>query len=352
MRVRAAPKWLAAGISGREAHHRADGGNEIDALQRAIEDHTFANTGADSHQPGGARESITGAMVLEAVAAGVFVGVAAKIGEDEEGGFAGVFGLGLYELPEFVAETIGAANALDIEGIGASVGDVDVMQGDPEQAGSELLHEAANDVDGELVGTGEREGVGLEIVDGELEKIFHLLELEGIAGELRSIERSFIAVAQKVAVIGGPGSGSGEQMFGKNDAGAGARAEGAIAAFADAIEAVAGGDDPGVRGGALEFLAEIFEDGGRFGGDGGEIVEGFVGAGGEAGGGDVMAENAAIDNLSKEGGLRNELLHQVGDVFLAFGSKSFLIASAAAEGDDDDFAFGLRGGGEGQRGRA
>ena len=152
-----------------------------------------------------------------------------------------------------------------------------------------------------------------------------------------------------MAVIGIAGGGRVEQMLGENHAGAEAGTEGAIAAFADAIETVAGSDDPGVGGGAFEIFAEIFEDSGRVWGDRGEIVEGFIGAGGEAGGGDIVAEDAAVDDLREEGRLRDKLLHQVGDIFLSFGSEGFLIAGAAAKGDDDDFSFGLGRGGKRER---
>ena len=74
-------------IGGGKSHHRADGGNEIGAIERAIEDHAFANAGAEGHHPGGARKRVAGAMVLEAVAAGVFIRVAAKIGKDRRAWF-------------------------------------------------------------------------------------------------------------------------------------------------------------------------------------------------------------------------------------------------------------------------
>ena len=43
--------------------------------------------------------------------------------------------------------------------------------------------------------------------------------------------------------------------------------------------------------------------------------------------------------MREERGLRCEFAEHVRDVFLAFGREGFLIARAAAEGDDDDFAF-------------
>src|SRR5205085_1798469 len=65
----------------------------------------------------------------------------------------------------------------------------------------------------------------------------------------------------------------------------------------------------------------------------------LVDAGGEAGGGDVVAKDSAIHHLSEEGGLRDQFPHQVGDIFLAFRGEGFLIARTATEGDDDDLAL-------------
>ena len=111
-----------------------------------------------------------------------------------------------------------------------------------------------------------------------------------------------------------------------------------MGAFADAREAVAGRDDPGVRGGTLQVFAEIFEDSGIVGRNGGEVIERFIDAGGDAGGGDVVAENAFIDDVGEEGGLRDEFVQQVRDVLLAIGHEGFVVARAAAEGDHDGLA--------------
>src|SRR5256885_6242054 len=61
------------------------------------------------------------------------------------------------------------------------------------------------------------------------------------------------------------------------------RAVGTVAAFSNAIEPVAGSDDPGIGGGALQVLAEIFEDGRMFGRKGSKIVDGFVDTSRQAG---------------------------------------------------------------------
>ena len=90
----------------------------------------------------------------------------------------GVFRVFLDGLPEFGAEAVGAPDAVDIEREGAGMGDVDVVQRDPEQAGRELAHQLLRDVDGEFVGAGEAAGVGGEIVHGELENFGHLAEFD------------------------------------------------------------------------------------------------------------------------------------------------------------------------------
>ncbi len=123
-------------------------------MHRAIVNYAFTNAGTQRHHPRGAREGITGAVVLEAVSAGVVVRVAAKVRQDEERGVARIFGLALDGFPHFGAKAVGATNALDVEGICSGVRDIDVVHGNPQQAGRELAHQAARDIDGELVGAG------------------------------------------------------------------------------------------------------------------------------------------------------------------------------------------------------
>jgi hypothetical protein len=62
-----------------------------------------------------------------------------------------------------------------------------------------------------------------------------------------------------------------------------------------------------------------------------------------------MAEDAAIHDLCEKRGLRDELLHQMRDIFLAFRSEGFLVAGTAAEGDDDDFPVALEDAGARQK---
>src|SRR5258708_3935285 len=141
-------------------------------------------------------------------------------------------------------------------------------------------------------------------------------------------------------VVGAAAGGcGGQEMLWEDDLCAQAWAVGVVAAFSNAIEAVARGDDPSIGGGALQILPEIFEDGRVFGGKGSKVVDGLIDASCQAGGGYVVAEDSAIHNLSEKGRLRNEFAHEVGNVFLTLGSESFLIARAAAEGDHYYFSF-------------
>src|ERR1700736_5276509 len=122
-----------------------------------------------------------------------------------------------------------------------------------------------------------------------------------------------------------------QQMLGQNDARAGGRTVGAVAAFSNAVETVAGRDNPGVRGRTFEVLAEILERRGVLWGEGGEVVDGFVDARGETCGGDVVAQDSAVDDLGKECGAGDKVADEVRDVFLAFRSEGLLITGATAE---------------------
>ena len=84
----------------------------------------------------------------------------------------------------------------------------------------------------------------------------------------------------------------------------------------------------------MQVLAEVLENSGMFGRDRGKVVERFVGSGRETCGGNVMAEDTAINDLREEGRLRNHLAQEVRDVLLTLGRKSLLVSRATAEGDD------------------
>ena len=96
------------------------------------------------------------------------------------------------------------------------------------------------------------------------------------------------------------------------------------------------------RGRTLEILAEVFEDRGIVGRHRREIVERLVGAGDDAGGRDVVAENAAIDHLREERRLRDQLVQQVRDVLLPVRHERLVVARASAEGDDNGFLSARR----------
>src|SRR5438477_2336969 len=138
------------------------------------------------------------------------------------------------------------------------------------------------------------------------------------------------------------GSCRGQEMLGQNYFCSQSRAVRTMAAFSNAIEPVAGSDDPGIGGGTFQVLTEIFEDGRMLRGKGSKVVDGFIDASRQAGGGDVMAQDSAVHHLREEGGLGDEFAHQVRNVLLAFGSEGFLVARAAAEGDHDYFSFARR----------
>src|SRR5438132_11619242 len=158
--------------------HGAESRDEIGGLHRAVENYALANARAQGHHPRGARKRITGAMMLESIAAGIVVGVAAEVRQDEKSCLACVLRVALDRFPDVGAETVGAADAVNVKGVGTGVGDIDVVHGDPEKTWSLLPHQLANDVDGELVGAGQGERMRLEIVDGELEHHSQLLQFK------------------------------------------------------------------------------------------------------------------------------------------------------------------------------
>src|SRR5689334_4064598 len=160
---------LAFGERSGKPQHGAESWNEVGGLHGAVENHALFDASAQRHHPGSAGERIAGAMMLESIAAGIVVGVPAEVGKNEQRGFTGVLRLSLNRFPDVGAETVGAANAINVKGVGAGVGDIDIVHGEPEEARGLLPHELTNDVDGELVGAGQGERMGFEVVDGELQ---------------------------------------------------------------------------------------------------------------------------------------------------------------------------------------
>src|SRR5580704_6610894 len=126
-------------------------------------------------------------------------------------------------------------------------------------------------------------------------------------------------------------------MLGEDDPGSLAWTIRATVALSNTVETIAGRDYPCIGGGALEIFAEILKNGRVFGRDGGEVIEGFVHAGGQARGRDVVAQDSLVRDVGEEARLGGELVQHVGDVFLALRRKCFLVAGSAAEGDDNDF---------------
>src|SRR5437763_16600128 len=117
----------------------------------------------------------------------------------------------------------------------------------------------------------------------------------------------------------------GQQTLRQNDAGAQSRTIGAVPAFTNTVEAIAGSDYPGIGCGTLQILAEVFENRGIFGRYRGKVVEGLVNAGRQTGSGYVVAEDAAIDDLAEEGRARYELTKKVLDIVLAIRREGFIV---------------------------
>src|SRR6266478_5808342 len=182
-----------------------------------------------------------------------------------------------------------------------------------------------------------------EVVDRKLQHQLQLLQLKFVATEVRREKRTLVIVAKQMLVIGGAaGHRRGQQMLEKNNAGTEATAVGAVIAFSNAVETVARCDDPGVGGRAFQIFAEIFENGGMLRRERSEIVDRLIDARSEAGGRDVMSEDSAVHHLRKKRGLRDQLSHQMRNIFLPLRRKRLLIPRTPAEGDDNDLPF-LRG---------
>src|SRR5271165_2998195 len=175
---------------------RPDRRHKIGGIQRAIDNYTFANARAHGHHPCSTRKRVAGAVMLKSVAAGIFIGVAAKIRQDEESSIASVLGLSLDRFPKLGAKPVCAANTLNIERIRACMRDIDVVQSDPQKAWSELLHQLACDVDGEFIGTRKSASMLFEVGDRELQQLLQLLQFKFAAAKLWRIKRRLVVVAQ------------------------------------------------------------------------------------------------------------------------------------------------------------
>src|SRR5580658_5225690 len=116
-----------------------------------------------------------------------------------------------------------------------------------------------------------------------------------------------------------------------------------MGAFADAIEAIAGRHYPGVEGRPFQIAAEVFEYRGMLGRDRREVVEGLVYSGGQAGGRHIVTQDAAVYNLTEEGGARNQLSQEMRDVFAALRQESFFVAGASTKSDHHRLASARQG---------
>src|SRR5579859_4695551 len=182
--------------------------------------------------------------------------------------------------------------------------------------------------------------MGFEVVDGKLQDHFQLLQFELATGELWGVQGSLVVVTQQMLVIGGSSRhGRSEQMLGQDHPRSGAGTVRTIVALANAIESVARSDHPGVRERAMQVFAKVLEYRWMAGRHCGKVVEGFVDASGQAGSGDVVAEDPLIDYLGKETRLRDELLEEVRNILLPLRGEGFLVASPSAESDDDGLSL-------------
>ena len=183
--------------------------------------------------------------------------------------------------------------------------------------------------------------MGLEVIDRELEDHFQLLQLKVTPASCGVYRGSFVVVAQQMLVIGGTAARHcrSQQMLRQYHLCAHAGAEQTMVTLANAVESVAGRHHPCVGKRTVQVFSKILEYGGMFRGNGGKVIEGFVDACSQAGGGDVVTEDALVDNVGEEARLRYQFVQQVRNIFLAFGREGLLIASATSERDHDRLAF-------------
>src|SRR5262245_17448141 len=122
-----------------------------------------------------------------------------------------------------------------------------------------------------------------------------------------------------------------EKAFWQDNLRAIARTERAGVAAANAIETVAGSDDPRVARRTPQIPAEIFEDGRELWWNRGKIVKSFIDTCCQASSGDVVSQNAAIFNPRKECALRKKFLEKMRNVLLTLRPECFFVAAASAE---------------------
>ena len=124
----------------------------------------------------------------------------------------------LDELPDLRAEAVGPLDGVEVERESAGMGDVDVVEGDPEKARREAAHELARDKDRELVGADQVGSVGHEIIDRELEDRAIWSSSIWLPARLGGVERRLVVVAQEMLVaraIGPRGEGGARRRLGR-----------------------------------------------------------------------------------------------------------------------------------------
>lgn len=109
----------------------------------------------------------------------------------------------------------------------------------------------------------------------------------------------------------------------------------ATGTLTDPVESIAGGNNPGVICGSAQSFAEVFKDCRILWRYVSEVVETFVYPGRQACCGDIAAQNSTIHNLGEERRLRDQLLHQVRNVFLSLRCKGLFIPGSATKSDHD-----------------
>src|SRR5882762_3748098 len=275
-------------------------------------------------------------MVLKSVSPGILVGVPAKVRQNEESRFAGVFRLALDRLPDLRAQTVGAPDAFNVERVCSGMGDINIVQSDPQKAGRYLPHQLTHDIDREFVGARQRQRMSLEIIYRESQYLLELPQLKLTASELRSVvRRRLIVVSQQMFVVAVAASqGRAQQMLRQNYSSSEPRAIRTVAAFSDPVESIAGSNHPRVGGGAFQVFPEVLKHRRVLRRQGRKIVDRLVDASGQACGRHVVTQDSPVHHLREEGRLRDKFAHQVGDILLPFRSERLLISRAAAEGDD------------------
>ena len=149
----------------RKPKQRAKGRDKVDRFDWSIDGNVLADVRPHRHHPGGSGEWVTCPMVLKAVAAGIAIGIAAKIRQYKHCRFSEIFWLALRCLPYLPAQTIGPLDALQIKRVGSGVRDVHVMERYPQQAGRKLLHQLAHYIDRKLIWARQTPGMRSEIRD-------------------------------------------------------------------------------------------------------------------------------------------------------------------------------------------